>query len=155
MTAVHRCARNTSAEPQRVLDVARATLAAAGFRVGPVAGGLLTAEGPGMTSTKQAPLRFASRIRLEVGEGRLALEAELGGLRTIMLFVWIFPPLLGLLLLAGFALAFRGEDVSRGALLSPLLAVAPWVFLAPLMSYLFKRRARQTVESLADTLAAS
>lgn len=152
---VHRCQRDAPAQPERVLDLARATLAAAGFRVGPEQAGRLVAEGRVPSSTKRQPLTLASRLVLRVEAGRLEIEAELGGLRWFRWFLWIFPLGLGLLLSASFWVAQRLGAMPAGATWVPLLAVSPWLVLAPLMTGLFRRRAVDAVERLADSLASA
>ena len=151
----HRCRRESSAEPERLLDLARTTLAAAGFRVGPAAGGELVAEGLPPMSTKRNPLTLATRIRVRAAAGGLELEAELGGVRRLRAFVLVFPLGLGLLISASFALAARFGGMPPGAWWIPLVAASPWLVLAPLMAAWIRRRAIAAVERLADSLASA
>lgn len=129
------------------IDVARTTLLAVGFEITAESEGELQAEGPGLRSTRQSPLLGASRYRFRVGSANIRVEALLGGVRNMKLFLFVFPAGLALLLMALFAI-LRMENWWV-----PALAVSPWVVISPLMAVMVQRRTTRAVDGLARSMA--
>lgn len=109
-----------------------------------------TLAGPGMHSTKQPALVGASDIEIAREGGEMVIRADLGGVRAMSRFVWIFPPCLCLFVAATIALS-NGE-VDWTWMLLPAL---PWVVIAPLMSRMIERRTRRALDGWLQTLVAA
>ena len=144
--AEHECELPFSGDPVAALETARTALLGHGFEIVEQARGQLRATGPGMSSTNQPPLYGASEITVFASSSTVAARARLGGVRKMKAFVWLFPPGLGLILTCSFVVA--GMPFSW----TPLLAVAPWFILAPLVSRWLEKRTTQAVESLARSM---
>jgi len=137
-------------DPQRLLAAASTILMTNGFAVVQQDGDRIEFSGPGLNSTKQNPILGASKVIVCVERGRLAVEADYGGVEALRRFMIRFPLLLALGLGSVFALILivvflgfylAGADFGPAwpiAWLSPALAIAisllsvsPWFFLAP------------------------
>ncbi len=105
--------------------------------------------GPGMTSTKENPLVGVSKAWLKLSGKQITLEAELGSVRRMQWFIWIFPIALGLFL---FLIIGASEKNFRNAL--PVCwAISPWIVLSPLMSWWMKRRTLRSLNVLLENSA--
>ena len=136
-----------SGDPETALQVASTALIAQGFEITEKSADELRATGPGLSSTKQPALCGASEIVLRARKPTIVVQAQLGGVQSMKRFVWFFPPLLALSLMAIFAVV--GMPFSW----TPLLAVAPWFIIAPVFSTMLERRARNALDSLARSMA--
>ena len=108
--------------------------------------------GPGLKSTNQNPLLGASAVDLRSDNGRLVLDADLGGTRFLRLFVRWFPPAL----LLGISVPFL---VVVAAGIMPTLALLPvalvaglqlvlWAIVGPRMGRGIERRTVQALDNL-------
>ncbi len=120
-------------------------------------------SGPGLKYTRQNPLLGASKICIAVDRHHLRLDAELGGADSMQRFVSRFPMLLGLglasvIVAVGLVLGWRfgvgfGVPGVQGWLwmlicCGPLLSVAPWLFLSPMMSRMIRASTRRALTTL-------
>jgi len=144
-----RATRPFTGNSARALELARTILASNGFKVRLEGAGSLTATGPGMTSTRRNPLCGISSLRLSVFGGEARAEAELGGVRWMKRFLYGFPPLLGLLLIAVFFLA----GLPPFTVLVVAGALAPWVVLSPLLVKVLERNTRKALDALLSNLS--
>ena len=141
-TSKHRYTGDTDA----AFAAIEATLLPNGFRIVEKGPRSLTVTGRGMQSTKQSPLRGATRLHIEHRGGHLHLEAYLGGVRFMTLFVCLFPVLLfvGLTflipLLSGQGLAGVDFRVLYGA--------AVWVVIGPVIAISIRKRTAHALEDL-------
>jgi hypothetical protein len=142
----HECEIPFSGDPAIALEVARTALLGQGFEIVDQSSGELRATGPGMNSTHQPPLCGASEITFLVGTSAVVARAQLGGARKMKMFLWLFPPGLGLTLTVLFVLF----GVSRSWV--PLLAVSPWLVLSPIMSSWIQQRTKKAVDGLARSM---
>lgn len=103
--------------------------------------------GRGMNSSRENPLRGATRIEVAAATRVLRLHADLGGVRRLALFVCIFP----LVLWAGLTLApmvARGGDRMEIGM-AGMIGTAVWLIVGPLLAWTIRRR---TVRALDDLL---
>ncbi len=135
-----------SGDPAAALEVARTGLLGQGFEIVDQSSGELRAIGPGMSSTNQPPLCGASEITFLASTSAIVARARLGGVRKMKMFLWLFPPGLGLVLMVSFALF--GMPFSW----IPLLAVAPWLVLSPMMSSWIEQRTTKAVDGLVRSM---
>jgi len=110
------------------------TLLPNGFRVIKKDESSIEFTGRGMNSTKEDPIRGATKISLIAESGILHLTANLGGVLFMSLFVCFFPPLLIL-----FLSYFNSNDSG----VTNHLWV--WLIMGPMIAYWVRRR---TVKSL-------
>lgn len=154
-------------DAQRVLVAASTILMTNGFVVVHQQGHEIQFVGPGLNSTRQNPLLGASKVTIQVDTGRLTVDADYGGLELLRRLMVRFPLLLGLGLGAFFALTMLSVIVGvclyawdiRGlptvfwlspffGMLTPLLAVSPWFFLAPWLRQHLQRRTTNALDTL-------
>lgn len=152
-------------DARTALGFAATVLAGIGFKIVTRDETRLEAEGPGMNNTRESPLTGASRIRLAIRSGQLELEAELGGVQKMVRFVKFFPLALGFGLSVFFVVLFGFilPNVAPNAPANPpspwlvggipLMAVAPWLFIAPVMSGFITRRTIRALDTLLTNMA--
>lgn len=84
-----------SAESQResaeIIADAATALIGMGFSITTRTPAHLEARGPGWNSTKQPAMRAASRVDLDLEQGRVKMRAELGGLAWMQRFTVLLP----------------------------------------------------------------
>ena len=98
-------------DPDEVVDAAAQGLVHHGFRVRKVSGGL-EADGPQMRGNRENPMRGAGHVVVRAASGRLTVEADLAGLKTLVGFVLIFPPVLS----AGLMIGLGGQWLAARSL---------------------------------------
>ncbi len=134
----------------RAFDLAAVVLTSNGFRLERRDDRSLLATGRGLASTKQNPLLGASRVELSRVGGELRLEAELGGLRTLVRFLVAFPAGLAVAVL----IAWLAADRQGGPIpWQVALALVPWAVLSPLMIRMTRRRTARALDDLLASLA--
>jgi hypothetical protein len=131
------------------LETARSHFIANGFRIDRLSETELIAIGQGMYSTKQNPIAGASRTRITVSPDSIDIIAELGGVKSIQRFLYIFPPALAGCLALIFACI---PGFPANALLLAFLPVLPWMVLSPLMARWVRRRTIGALDNLAHNL---
>jgi hypothetical protein len=141
-----------SGDIDRALSHARGVLTAVGFTRVVVTGSTLTASSPGMTNNKQPPLRGATEIQIEIYGGHARLRAELGGVRFMRNFLYIFPPGLALGLCAVFAIFSAGIGIPTEAVFLPIVSVLPWLFISPVLAGSIKNRTIRGLDGVLEEL---
>ena len=109
-----------------------------------------------LMNSRQSPILGISRASAWVRDGKVVIEADLGGLRGMQKFVKIFPPALAGGLLLIFTITFGATGKLAELWFVPvgacLLTYLPWVFLAPWMNRMFERRANTAVDTLVQNM---
>jgi hypothetical protein len=142
----------------KALGLAESTLTAVGFRLTERTADSMEWAGPGMHSTRQSALVGASRIRVLDGRGKLAIEADLGGVARMSRFVRLFP--VGLALFLGGVLSVVFSLVhGPGTWLAVVAAVVGgnavlWWLLAPLMARGIRARTCRELDTLLANMVA-
>ena len=138
----------------RALDVARAALVGQSFEI--VASGEreLRVKGPGMTSTRESPLKGVSEAAFVARDDSIEVRALLGGAEKMKRFLRLFPLGLFLFFLVVFGVLAWQVPVLRHAwiFLIPALALSPWLFLAPLIGRSIENRTRQALDTLLSNM---
>ncbi len=117
-----------------------------GFRLSTKGKAEIEAFGPGMSSSKQPPLVGVSYLRISVNDATLSVEATLGGVKKMQLFVFLFPPgLIAFLILVG---GMRGNFVP-----SLTWGVLPWLVIAPLLALWMSKRTEKALDVLMANMA--
>ena len=156
-----------SGDPERLLSVASTILMTNGFAVVEQDAARILFAGPGLNSTKQNPLLGASSVHVRASDGLLTIEAEYGGVESLRRFMIRFPLLLGLgiglafaviMLAAIIGMHLSGIDFGAATtvvwwspllvMLPALLAVSPWVFLAPWIRQHLERKTTAAIDTL-------
>jgi len=152
----HRITVPFSGDAGGALAAAQTILAMLGYAVTREGSGAIDATGPGLRSTNQNPVLGASRLRIVASAGTLALEAEMGGVRSMRRFVWLFPPslILGLILIFVMVGLLGGRGVPWTVLFpGGLIQLALWVVLAPFLAGWIDRRTRTALGTLLGNVA--
>ena len=146
-TRIHHTSAHFRGPAGAALDVGRVALMSLGFEIKRFSDDELRAVGPGLRSTQQPALLGVSELRIRVGSSRIEAKATLGGAARLKRFVYLFPPLLMLVLFLVNVLAGNGASWLYAAL------VAPWVVLGPLIGWSIERRTSGAVDSLVRSMA--
>lgn len=122
-----------------------------GFRITDRGPRSISLQGRGMQSTKESPLRGATRIHIEQKGGHLRLDAFLGGVRFMMLFVCVFPVLLflGMTLLPPLIAGHGWQAID----FKPLLGGVAWLIIGPAMSVWIRKRTTNALEDMLNNAA--
>jgi hypothetical protein len=139
----------------RAFDLAIASLTSLGFRIVEKTATSVAFEGPGMVNTRQSPLTGASAIQLSAAGPDLRLEADLGGVAGMARFLYVFPFLLGAILLGVFALVFARMGAFWIAAVAVGGAISPWLVLSPLMARWVRVRTTRALDVLLENAAAA
>jgi hypothetical protein len=138
----------------KALDVARSTFVGQGFQI--VAGGddELRVTGPGMSSTRENPLKGVSEASIIIRASAIEFKAVLGGAQKLKTFVRLFPPGMALFFLIAFGVLAWRLTVFRHwwIFLIPLLALSPWLFLSPMIARSIEKRTVQAVDTLLSNM---
>jgi hypothetical protein len=131
------------------INMAKNIFATNGFKMNQIDQTKLSVTGPGMNSTKQNPIRGLSRGELNFTGETLEFKGELGGIAFVKKFLKFFPLALGTGMTVFFVglLYFTRQNILFGFI--PLLAVAPWLFISPVIS---RRIQKKTEDAIATTL---
>jgi hypothetical protein len=138
----------------KALDIAKSTLLPLGFQVVSSSDYELRATGPGINSTRENPLKGISEATIVVRSSMIEMQAALGGVRKMKLFLTFFPLGMGLLFLIIFGTLALSVPVFRHwwVFLIPLAALAPWLFISPLMIRMIERRTGQAIDTLLNNM---
>jgi Flp pilus assembly protein TadB len=138
-----------SKDPQDALLLARSVLTQTGFRIESLDNRCLEANGPGLRSSHQNPLRGASHVRILIYDETIHLAAELDGVVWMRNFLYLFPPALGVFLMLVFVLTGLSLLTSGCALVG---ALSPWLILSPLMARNIRKSTVEALDSLLQNM---
>ena len=145
-------------DAEKAFCLAESALTALGFRLDARTPARLELLGPGMNSSRESPLVGASRIELRSGEGKLSVEAELGGVVRVSRFVTLFPICLVLSLGIVFSTVFglaNGAGLWMGGVVGAVgVNAVVWIFLGPLMARKFRSRTERALDTLLANMVA-
>jgi len=133
------------------LELARIVLATNGLKVNVKGSSELLAQGPGLFNTRDNPLLGATAVTIRIAEGRIDLAAELGGVKRMRTFLFVFPPALGLVLVVLF-LTLGMEW--RHVLLTVAVAICPWIILSPVLARWVSSRTLRAIDTLLYNMTA-
>lgn len=143
-----------SGDSEKVLDQARAVFMALNFRDFESTRSKMVAYGPGMHKSSEPPLLGATKIELRTENSRLNISAELGGVRFMRNFLYIFPPALCLGMGGFFFVLFSAmdQDLGKTVMFLPMMLLAPWLIIAPVMARSIRNRTTIALDSLLEDL---
>ena len=90
-----------------------------------------------------------TKVTFRAERDAIHVQADLGGAARLGLFVMIFPLGLGVILAVVLSLATKPN-----AVIAPLLAVAPWLVLGPLMAHYIRKRTQKAIDALLQSAEA-
>lgn len=109
----------------------KSTLLPNGFKLATEEESKLIFTGPGLYSTKEAPIRGATKITFEKAVNEVTLTANLFGVLFLSLFACLFPPVLATIL------ALTNDNDGSKQLIEHIWL---WVFIGPAISWWVYRR---------------
>src|SRR5205085_9122934 len=126
----------------KALDIAKSTLLPLGFQVVSSSDYELRATGPGLNSTRENQLKGISEAAIIVRSSAIEMKAVLGGVRKMKMFLTLFSLGMALLFLTVFGVLALSIPTFRHwwVFLIPLAALAPWLFISPMMIRMIERR---------------
>jgi hypothetical protein len=131
------------AASRRVVDI----LAGQGFRIAVPQRDAVELLGPGMRSSRQNPLVGASKVVVRSRDREVAIEAEFGALRRLIRSLGVFLFGMAVCLFVLFAFVIPPDDVYVRFVV-PVLPLAPWLVLLPLMGSMLRRRTARAFDVL-------
>ena len=131
------------------MEAARSQFMANGFKLDQFSDEQLVVTGPGMYNNQQNPIVGISHAKITVSSSTIEICAELGGVKFMQMFIYIFPPALGIFLALVFACI---PSFPRRASLTAILPVLPWVVISPLMARWLKNRTTKAVDTLVHNM---
>lgn len=136
------------------LNIARLTFLPLGFQIAASSDHELRATGPGVNSTRENPLKGISETTIIVRSSAIEMKATLGGIRKLKMFLKLFPLGMMLLFLIVFGVLAWQLPALRHAwiFLIPIGALAPWIFISPLMIRMIERRTAQAIDTLLNNM---
>ena len=138
----------------RALDVARSAFVGQSFEIVASSDYELRVKGPGISSTRENPLKGVSEAAFIVRPDSIEVKALLGGAEKMKRFLRLFPLCLFLFFMIVFGiLAWSIPDLRHPWIfLIPALALSPWLFLSPLIARSIENRTRQAVDTLLSNM---
>ena len=137
-------------DPKKALAAAESIFMTNGFRVERLGTYEISVTGPGMSNSRQNPLRGVSDATLQFGGSDVQFAAKLGGVESMRNFLILFPPGLGLILMASFYLTGMW---STQVAVTVLAALSPWIVLSPLITIKIKKKTIASIETLMHNIA--
>ena len=131
------------------MEAARSQFMANGFKIDQYSDEQLEVTGPGMYNNQQNPIVGVSHAKITISSSTIEICAELGGVKFMQMFLYIFPPALGIFLALVFACI---PSFPRRASLTAILPVLPWVVISPLMARWLKNRTTKAVDTLVHNM---
>lgn len=128
----------------KAIDIARSVFINNNFKIESLSRSEIVARGSGMQSTKQNPLVGATLVRITVKPSLIDLSAELGGVRWMRNFLFIFPPSLALTI----SIVFLILPMPAFVVFVPWLAVSPWLIISPLLAKWIKSRTISALDTM-------
>lgn len=111
-----------------------------------------TASGPGLHNSRHNPLYAISWVRVRVGEGRIEIEARLGGLRTIRRFIIGVTLAFLIIFLVCFGMAADKTIAER--MILPIMSLIAGMLIFPFMLHALRRNTIRNLDRLAGNMAA-
>jgi hypothetical protein len=138
----------------KALDVARSAFVGQGFQIVAGGGDELRVTGPGLSSTRENPLKGVSEASIIIRASAIEFKAILGGAQKLKTFVRVFPLCMAIFFLSAFGVLAWFLPVFRHwwIFLIPVLALSPWLFLAPMIGRSIEKRTVQAVDTLLSNM---
>lgn len=147
---------------EKALETARTVFINQGFQIIESDGSLLRLRGPGLNGTKENPLKGISDALILIRDTTIEISAELGGVQSLSRFAKTFPLKMAAFFLVVFGISFgtiayfqpsfRQLWIFLIVFLAPLLALSPWIFLAPMMARRIEKRTIEAIDTLLNNL---
>jgi hypothetical protein len=139
----------------KAMEAARTTFMQHNFQITANSDHELRVVGPGMSGTKENPLKGISEATITIRSSEIEARASLGGAERLKKFIIFFPLGMALLFFVIFgALALSVPKFGNWRVwLIPVLALSPWLFISPLMAKAVERRTIAAVDTLLNNMS--
>jgi len=137
----------------RLCKTQKTFFATHGFELEQVGETELVVTGPGMRSTKQNPILGLARGRFQFNESTVEFKGELGGVEFMRKFLYFFPPALGGGLCTFFALSNHFANQNPATVFTPLLCIASWIFISPIMAKAIKKKTERAIDTVLHNMS--
>jgi hypothetical protein len=139
---------------KRALAVAQSALLASNFVVVSSNDSELSVKGRGTTSTRENPLKGMTEGTFIVRNSAIEVSAVLGGSQWLKNFLRIMPLSMAVLFMLVFGIIAIFEPIFRQwwIFLIPLVALSPWLFLAPVLGRSMERRTTAAIDDLVSNM---
>ncbi len=145
---------NLKCDRKEALSEAKRYFMNHGFKLEENESNELIVTGKGMNSSRQNPIRGLTKGKLIFSNTEINFSGELGGVEFMKKFLYFFPPFLALVIIVPLAItAYLKKDFPTFGLFIPLLAISPWIFLAPMMAGSIKKKTEFEIETLLSNIA--
>jgi hypothetical protein len=139
---------------KRALAIAQTTLISQNFQITSSGDYELSARGPGVSSTRENPLKAVTEATFIIRNSAIEFNGVLGGAEKMIRFLRIFPLAMGMFFLVLWTVMAIAVPVFRHwwifvIAIAPLL---PWVVLGPLIGRSIQTRTRSAVDALLSNM---
>jgi len=142
-------------DAKRAMGVAQTTLVAQNFQI--TSSGELELQfiGPGISSTRENPLKAMTEGAFVIHDGAIHVKARLGGAEWMVKFLRIFPILLAVFFLTLWGVLAFFIPVFRlwWIFALPILVMSPWLVLAPMIGRSIQARTKNAIDALVSNMA--
>jgi len=138
-------------DAERAFDLITAVFTTNNFRMVSRDARSLEFDDVGASGSKGRQLLGASRVSFSLERGSLTMHARMDGIRKISTALIVLPAGMGLLFLLLFGIMF-GEMGPRFIAMISLGPVLPWVLVSPVLIRWLKKRSREALEGLIDSI---
>lgn len=138
----------------KAMEAARTTFMQNNFQITANSDYELRVVGPGMTGTKENPLKGVSEATINIRSSEIEVRATLGGAQRLKNFVLFFPLGMALLFFVIFGVLSLSLPQFRNwmVFLIPVLALSPWLVISPLMAKAIEKRTIAAVDTLLNNM---
>jgi hypothetical protein len=146
---------NFDGELAKAIEIVRNTLLPHGFEIIQCNESYMEVANNTFTWGRQPnPIKMISSASISLNGDKITLQAELGGVKKLILYVSLFIIGMAAFFLVTFGILFgliQHQPMSKIALLS-LTPLAPWPVIIPLMSIWFKNSAKKALDTLMNNM---
>jgi hypothetical protein len=139
---------------KRALAVAQSTLISQNFQIVTSNEFELLAKGPGISSTRENPLKAVTDASFIIRNSAIEFKGELGGAEKMVKFLRIFPLALGAFFLILWTVLAISVPIFRHwwIFVIAILPLTPWIVLGPLIGRSIQTRTRAAVDALISNM---
>jgi hypothetical protein len=141
----------------KAIEVAKNTFLPNGFEIVDSSNSNLEVTNhSGLWGHNQHPLNGVSKASISGGDGKITLNAELGGVKTMIKYLILFIGGMMVFFLILFGVQFHIQGQPFGKLMRIIWApFVPWPIAIPLMGVWFKKRADRALDTLLKNMISS
>jgi len=119
-----------------------------GFKLAIKEENTLLITGRGMISNRENAIKGLTKGQLRITEFFIEFKGELGGVQFMKKFLYLFPPVLMLILIMIFSIIALFTNQFSIGILAPILAIAPWLIISPIFAKSIQRKTEESINIL-------